>query len=202
MSGPWTLAVDFGTTSTVTAMLDASGRTEVLEVDGNRKIPSLVVVDKDGTIVVGAAAAGLARSMPQRTIRSPKGRLGDQVPVVVGGTPHQPATFVSAVLEHVLADAIRFQGCPPTESRLTYPATWNRPKRTRLLEAAAAAGYPNPELVAEPIAAALTHAHTEDLQIGDHVAVYDLGGGTFDTVVLLRTTACLLYTSPSPRDRG
>ena len=168
-------------------MADASGRSEVLEVDGNRKIPSMVVVDDDGTIVVGVAAAGLARSKPERTIRTPKDRLGDHVPVVVGGAPYQPVSFVSAVLEHVLADATRFQGSPPSRSRLTYPATWNRPKRVRLLEAAAKAGYPDPELVAEPIAAALTHAHIESLRIGDHVAVYDLGGGTFDTVVLLRT---------------
>lgn len=187
MSGPWTLAVDFGTTSTVTAMCGDDGAPEILEVDGNRKMPSMVVVDNDHTIVVGIAAAGLARSMPQRTIRTPKNRLGDAVPIVVGGTPFQPVAFVTSVLEHVLADATRFQGRPPTHSRLTYPATWNRPKRARLLEAAAKAGYPEPELVAEPIAAALTYADATTLGIGDHVAVFDLGGGTFDTVVLLRT---------------
>jgi len=169
VSGPWTLAVDFGTTSTVTAMGDDRGASEILEVDGNRKMPSMVVIDEDQTIVVGIAAGGLARSMPHRTIRTPKDRLGDAVPIVVGGTPYPPVAFVTAVLEHVLADATRFQGRPPTHSRLTYPATWNRPKRARLLEAAVKAGYPEPELVAEPIAAALTHAHVESLRVGDHV---------------------------------
>lgn len=187
MSGAWTLAVDFGTTSTVTAMCDDTGSPEILEVDGNRKMPSMVVVDNDHTIVVGIAAAGLARSMPQRTIRTPKNRLGDAVPIVVGGTPFQPVAFVTSVLKHVLDDATRFQGQPPTRTRLTYPATWNRPKRSRLLEAAVKAGYPEPELVAEPIAAALTYADATDLKVGDHVGVFDLGGGTFDTVVLRRT---------------
>ncbi len=187
MSRPWTLAVDFGTTSTVTAMCDDTGSPEILEVDGNRKIPSMVVVDDDHTIVVGVAAAGLARSMPQRTIRTPKNRLGDAVPIVVGGTPFQPVAFATSVLKHVLDNASRVQGQAPIRTRLTYPVTWNRPKQARLLEAAENAGYPEPELVAEPIAAALTYADATDLTVGGHVAVFDLGGGTFDTVVLRRT---------------
>ena len=159
----------------------------ILDVDGDRKMPSMVVVDDDHRIIVGIAAAGLARSMPQRTIRTPKNRLGDAVPIVVGGTPFQPVAFATSVLKHVLDTATRFRGHPPSRTRLTYPATWNRPKRTRLLEAAVKAGYPEPELVAEPIAAALTYADATDLAVGDHVGVFDLGGGTFDTVVLRRT---------------
>ncbi len=187
MSDEWTLAVDFGTTSTVTAIGVPDGPPEILEVDGDRKMPSMVVVDTDHAVVVGKAAAGLARSMPHRTIRTPKNRLGDAVPIVVAGTPFQAVTFVAAVLKHVLLDATRFQGSPPSNCRLTYPATWNRAKRDRLLEAAKAAGYPRAELVVEPIAAALTYADLTTLGVGDHVAVYDLGGGTFDTVVLQRT---------------
>lgn len=187
MSQPWTLAVDFGTTSTVAAMCDSKVVPVIVEVDGIPKMPSMVVVDDDHKIVVGVAATELARSIPHRAIRTPKNRLGDTVPIVVGGAPFEPVAFARSVLGHVLAEATRYQGCAPSHSRLTYPATWNRQQRDRLIEAAAQAGYPNPELVAEPIAAAMTHADITSLRVGDHVAVYDLGGGTFDTVVLKRT---------------
>jgi len=187
VTGNWTLAIDFGTTSTVAALGSDGHNPEIVEVDGQRNMPSVVVVAEDGRLVVGEAASVLSRTQPTRTVRTPKNRIGDQVPVVVAGQPHQPVTLVSAILEHVLREAVRHLDGMPTRTRLTYPATWNRPKRSRLLEAAAKAGLPDPELIAEPIAAALTYGDSATLSVGDHVVVYDLGGGTFDTVMLLRT---------------
>ncbi len=184
----WTLAIDFGTTATVAAVQIDGDRPEILEIGGERRLPSIVFIDDDGSIVVGHAAAGLAISRPDRAIRAPKGRLGEQVPVVLAGEAHQAVDLVSAVLASVSAEAERFVGSPPTRTRLTYPATWNRPRRSRLLEAAAKAGLPEPELIAEPVAAALTYSERANLPNDRHVAVYDLGGGTFDTAVL-RTTS-------------
>ncbi len=184
----WTLAIDFGTTATVAAVQTEGERPQILEVDGQRRLPSVVLVDDDGSIVVGSAAAGLASARPDRAVRAPKSRLGEQVPVVLGGQPHQATTLVAEVLRHVLAEAVRHQGGPPLRCRLTYPATWNRPQRARFLEAATKAGLPDPELVPEPVAAALTYAEQMSVPSGSHVAVYDLGGGTFDTAVLQSTT--------------
>lgn len=185
-SGSWILSVDFGTTSTVAAMTFANGATEVLEVDGERRTPSVVLVDDDGTLVVGNAAVGLAASRPDRTIRAPKRRLGDQTPVVLGGKPFAPVDLVAAILRHVLGEAERHVGSAPDRVRLTHPATWSRPLQQRLLEAAAKAGMPEAELVPEPVAAAMTAAD-QGIPEGDHIAIYDLGGGTFDTTVVRST---------------
>ncbi len=184
----WTLAIDFGTTATVAAVQIDGERPEILEIGGDRRLPSIVFIDDDGSIVVGQAAAGLAISRPDRAIRAPKGRLGEQVPIVLAGEAHQAVDLVSAVLASVLTEASRFVGGPPARTRLTYPATWNRPRRSRLLEAAAKAGLPEPELIAEPVAAALTYSQRGQLPDDGHVAVYDLGGGTFDTAVLQATS--------------
>lgn len=182
----WTLSVDFGTTSTVAALTFADGRTEVLEVDGERRTPSVVLVDDDGSLVVGAAAVGLATSRPERTIRAPKRRLGEQTPVVLGGKPFNPVDLVASILRHVMAEARRHVGSDPTAIRLTHPATWSRPLQQRLLEAAAKAGMTAVDLVPEPVAAAMASAD-RSLPTGSYIAVYDLGGGTFDTTVVQST---------------
>ncbi len=184
----WTLAVDFGTTATVAAIAAEGERPLILEMGGERRIPSVVFIDEDGTIVVGRAAAGLAVSRPDRAIRAPKSRLDDQVPLVLGGQPYRATTLVTSVLEAVLEEAVRHEGSRPTRTRLTYPATWNRPRRAKLLEAATRASMPDPVLIAEPVAAALTYAEAAAVPSGQFVAVYDLGGGTFDTAVLQSKT--------------
>lgn len=196
----WTLSIDFGTTSTVAALTFADGRTDVLEVDGERRTPSVVLVDDDGSLVVGAAAVGLAASRPERTIRAPKRRLGEQTPVVLGGKPFNPVDLVASILRHVIAEARRHVGSEPSSIRLTHPATWSRPLQQRLLEAAAKAGMANADLVAEPVAAAMASAD-RSLPVGSYVAVYDLGGGTFDTTVVQSTEAGYIVVGHPIGDR-
>ena len=180
----WTLAVDFGTSFTVAAVRVDGRPPETIEIAGERRIPSIVLVDEDGAIYVGRVAEDLAASRPGRTLRAPKRRLGDPAPVVLGGRPYQVVDLVAALLRHVYDEAVRHQGAPPSAVRLTHPATWSRPRLARLLEAAAKAGVPEALLVAEPVAAALSYAAESMVPDGEHVAVYDLGGGTFDTTVL------------------
>ena len=184
---PWTLAIDFGTTSTVTVIGVEGERPHVLEVGGDRRMPSIVYIDDDGSVLVGHVAAGLALSDPRRGIRGLKSRLGHPTPIVLAGEAHRAVDLVAEVLAFSLAEATRHQGSAPTQTRLTYPATWSRPRRSELLEAAAKAGLPEPTLIAEPVAAALTYGETVGIPDGSHVAVFDLGGGTFDTAVLLRS---------------
>ena len=74
----------------------------------------------------------------------------------------------------------------PSVVRLTHPARWGAKSLATLRQAARAAGFEDPEFVPEPVAAAL-HFASERLDVGEYVAVYDLGGGTFDTAVLRRT---------------
>jgi hypothetical protein len=94
---------------------------------------------------------------------------------------------IAAILRQVVNEALSLSGGePPTEIRLTHPARWGQTRLEKFGQAAAAAGIENPRFVPEPVAAAV-HFATERLSTGEHVAVYDLGGGTFDTAILERT---------------
>ena len=183
-TGPWTLAVDFGTSFTVAAVRSAERSPEVIEIGGDRRVPSVVFVDDDATLRVGRAAEDLAASRPGRAVRAPKRRLGEPAPVVLGGKPYQVVDLVAALLRYVYDEAVRHQGSAPSSIRLTHPASWSRPRMARLLEAAAKAGLGNVALISEPVAAAVAYAADVAVVDGSHVAVYDLGGGTFDMTLL------------------
>lgn len=178
----WTLAIDIGTTSTVVTTRVGSSRAEVVEVDGQRTIPSIVFVDDDGSLPVGTTAVQLAATRPDRAVRAPKRRLDDDGPIVVAGRALTAVELVAALLDHGAREALRRHGASPTVVRLTHPVAWSERARQRLEEAARRAGLFEPHLVAEPIAAA--HSLIERPPVGGRVAIYDLGGETFDTVAL------------------
>ncbi len=171
-----------GTTSTVVTTRRAGRSAEVVEVDGQRTIPSTVFVDDDGTLRVGMAALQLAAGRPDRAVRAPKRRLDDDGPIVVGGRALTSVELVAALIDHGAREAIRRHGSGPTEVWLTHPAAWSDLARNRLVQAAARAGLPEPRLLPEPIAAA--HSLVDPPPPGGRVAIYDLGGDTFDTVAL------------------
>src|SRR6478735_868731 len=184
LSQSWILSIDFGTSYTLVAAKVGDRAPEVLEIGGERRIPSVVMVEASGSIVVGRAADDLSGSNPTSTLRAPKNRLGDQAPVVLAGRPYQVVELVAALLRSVYDEAVAQMGGPPTEVRLTHPATWNRPRLNRLIEAARKAELPDPALVPEPVAAALAYAAEVGVPDGGRLVVYDLGGGTFDTAVV------------------
>ncbi|MCU1398645.1 MAG: heat shock protein 70 [Acidimicrobiales bacterium] len=179
----WVLAIDFGTSFTVAAAKVGERVPEVIEIAGERRMPTVVLIDGD-TVMVGRVAEDLSATNPKRVVRALKNRLGDQAPLILDGRPHQVVALVALVLRHVYDEAVAQIHSAPTEVRLTHPATWNRPWLNRLLEAAAKAGLPNPVLVPEPVAAAVSFANEIDIAAGDCIAVYDLGGGTFDSAVV------------------
>jgi molecular chaperone DnaK (HSP70) len=155
----WTLAVDFGTSYTVAAVR-VDGRTpQAIEIRGDRRVPSVVLVTDDGQssprIDVGRVAEDLSATRPGSVLRAPKRRLGEPAPVVLGGRPYQVVDLVGALLRDIYDEAVRHQGTPPTRVCLTHPATWSRPRLARLLEAAAKVGLPEVFLIAEPVAAGL-----------------------------------------------
>ena len=177
-------AIDFGTSYTVAAVQVDGRAPEVIEIGGERRIPSVVLVDPDGHLIVGRAADDLSVTHPAGTLRALKNRLGDQAPVIVSGRPHQVVALVAALLGDVYEQVLRQMGGPPREVRLSHPATWNQQRLGRLVEAATKAGLANPQLVPEPVAAALSYASEVGIATGQSVAVYDLGGGTFDSAVV------------------
>ncbi len=199
---PWVLGIDFGTSFTVAAYRMAGRAPEVVEIAGERRMPSVVLADENGTLVVGRSAENLAAAQPSRALRAPKARLGEPAPVILAGRAYAVVDLVAAQLQHVYAEAVRHQGGPPTEVRLTHPASWGRPRLNQLAEAAAKAGLPNPVPVPEPVAAAASYAEEVRVAEGDHVAVYDLGGGTFDTAVLQATgDGFVVVGRPAGEDR-
>lgn len=179
----WVLAIDFGTTHTTAASWRGT-HAEVIEVGGERRVPSVVYAADDGSLVVGRTAAELAAGEPGRALRASKGRLGEHAPAVLAGRAHDVTDIAAAVLGHVHAEAVRHVGLPPVEVRLTHPAAWSAPRREALLAAAHRARLPEPRLVPEPVAAAVAHAAEAAVPEGGHVLVYDLGGGTFDATAL------------------
>lgn len=181
----WSVAIDVGTTFCVVAARRAGGEPAVVEVAGQRRIPSVVVAEEDGTIVVGQAAENLAAANPARAVRAPKNRLGDPSPLVVGGRLYDATALIAELLRHLYDAAVsQHGGIPPTSVRLTHPASWGRPRLDQLRRAALQAGIVDPVLLAEPVAAALAYAHAHTVPDGTYLAVYDLGGGTFDAAVV------------------
>ena len=180
----WRLAIDFGTTATAAAI--HQGEAEIIQIEGMGRLPSLVMLGADGAPVAGAAAERQAAGAPDRVERTPKRRLGDRT-LLLGGQAADPVDLVAAVLRLVAVEARRHQGgSDPAEVVLTHPASWAGHRLAALREAARRAGLGEVTLLPEPVAAAM-HLADARISVGDHVAVYDLGGGTLDCAVLRRT---------------
>jgi hypothetical protein len=188
----WILAIDFGTTSTAAARRVA-GRVEPIQLEGAPQMPSMVFwrqgtgASATGHLVLGTEADELSPAAPWCLERAPKSRLaaGDET-MLLGDTELRVIEVIGQILHRVTDEALALSGGQrPAEVRLTHPARWQRTRLERLRAAAQSAGISDPVFVPEPVAAA-THFASERLSEGDHVAVYDLGGGTLDTAVLRR----------------
>jgi hypothetical protein len=183
----WTLAVDFGTSFTVAATA-GPGPAEPVYFGGRPTMPSGVFVEADGGLSTGAKAVNQRQLDPGRYIDTPKRPLGKGVPVILlSSGPVSVPRIVSAVIAEAAAEASeRRNGTAPPRTVLTHPATWDLELQQTLVTAAREAGLVEVRVLAEPVAAAL-HLGRDQCQPGDHIAVYDLGGGTFDAAVLRRT---------------
>jgi hypothetical protein len=181
----WTLSIDFGTTATVAAVVREDGRAELVDFGPTTRMPSGVFDHPTDGLVAGQRAANQAGADPARYVRTPKSHVGGGAPVRVAGQDLEVADLVAAVLKEAARVATqRAGGEPATRIILTYPARWATPATDQLREAAARAGLQGAELVPEPVAAGTAGATTT--AEGARVAVYDLGGGTFDAAVLER----------------
>ena len=180
------LGIDLGTTQTAAAVR-VDGRVEVVRLGGRRaEIPSLVFVKPDGGLLIGEAAERRGQSEPARLAREFKRRMGDPVPIMVGGSPFSAHALTAKLLRHVLDTVTSLQGGPPAAITVTHPANWGPYKKEQLDQAIKQADAGPVRLVSEPEAAALQHATARRIASGETVAVYDLGGGTFDVAVLRR----------------
>ncbi|MDT7741227.1 MAG: molecular chaperone DnaK, partial [Actinomycetota bacterium] len=185
------LGIDLGTTFTAAAvrvearpgMPEPGVRVVGLE-RGTVQVPSVLLVDDDGSLLVGSDAEDRAPGAPQRVVREFKRRLGDDTPIVVGGESFS-ADGVAAEMVRWTADRVaEIQGAEPRRIAVAHPAGWGAYRRRVFTEALVEVGLHDVVLLTEPEAAAAAHAATGRLPRGRTVAVYELGGGTFDAAVV------------------
>jgi molecular chaperone DnaK len=180
----YSLGVDLGTTF-VGAAISRDTQVEMFTL-GDRSVvaPAMVYLGADGTLVTGDAAGRRAASDPDRVGREFKRRLGDPTPVTLGGQPFPVTELLGALLRDTVTKISETEGAPPDRAVLTHPANWGSFRRGLFREVPGLAGLSDVLTITEPEAAAVHYAATRDLADGATVAVYDLGGGTFDATVL------------------
>ena len=178
------LGVDLGTTFVAAAIANES-RVEMFTL-GDRAVvtPAVVYLREDGTLVSGDAAGRRAVSSPDRIGREFKRRLGDPTPVMLGGGSYAVTALLGTLLHDVVTRVTETEGGKPDSVVLTHPANWGPFRRELFEEVPQVAGLTETRTVTEPEAAAAHYAASRHLADGEIIAVYDLGGGTFDATVL------------------
>ena len=182
------LGIDFGTSNTVAMIRTPDSRMRPLLFDGSPLLPSALYFNTDGKVLVGRDAERNARLDPARFEPNPKRRIDDGE-VFIGDHPMPVPRLFAHVLSLVNTEARRQLGAAPDEVRLTHPARWGERRRSLLVEATRISGLGTPRLIAEPVGAAsyFTAVLGSAVPVGRSLAIYDLGGGTFDATVVRRT---------------
>ena len=183
----YALGVDLGTTFTAAAIHE-DGRAQMATL-GTRsaEIPSVVFVKDDHTVLAGEVATRRAVAEPDRVAREFKRRIGDSTPIVVGNETFSAEALMSQLLATVVGIVSERQGNEPGHVTVSHPANWGPYKKSLLESSIAQSGLDRFSTITEPMAAAIHYAVAERIDEGEVVAVYDLGGGTFDAAVLRRT---------------
>ncbi len=185
------LGIDLGTTYTAAAVCRSNDRRwvepEVVNL-GTRgaTVPSVLFVAPDGSVMVGDAAERRAVTDPDRVVREFKRRIGDPTPVVVAGRAWAPEELSARLVRWVVDQVAEREGGSAARIAVTHPASWGQHKKELLAAALAGQGL-TVTFLAEPQAAALHYAANERVAGGSTIAVYDLGGGTFDAAVVRKS---------------
>ncbi|MEK7406346.1 MAG: Fe-S protein assembly chaperone HscA [Acidobacteriota bacterium] len=198
------VGIDLGTTNSLVAFMDLTGPAVIPGDDGDRLVPSVVHHGRSGEITVGNPARRLLITEPERTVYSVKRLMGRGVADVreelrlfpfriaagsesvirleLGGRTLTPPEISASILRQLRKNAEAFLGEPVSQAVVTVPAYFNDAQRQATKDAGRIAGLEVLRLVNEPTAAAL--AYGLDKRKDGIVAVYDLGGGTFDISIL------------------
>ena len=198
------IGIDLGTTNSVVAVVEGTEPRVITNEEGARTTPSVVGYTKDGDRVVGTPARRQAVTNPQNTISSSKRFIGSKMSEVkkiakkmpytvksgqggtcvieVDGKTLSPAQISAQILLKLKRSAERHLGHDVTEAVITVPAYFNDSQRQATKDAGKIAGLEVKRIINEPTAAAL--AYGMDKEGERKVAVFDLGGGTFDISIL------------------
>ncbi|MFQ5831656.1 MAG: molecular chaperone DnaK [Candidatus Thorarchaeota archaeon] len=176
------VGIDLGTTNSGIAYMVGGKPTIITSAEGGRLTPSVVGITPKGEIVVGELAKRQAVSMPKRTVRSIKRKMGQDYKVKIGDKEYTPQEISAMILTKLKKDAEAFLGEEIVRAVITVPAYFNDSQRQATKDAGQIAGLEVLRIVNEPTASALAY----NLEKGEElkVLVYDLGGGTFDVSIL------------------
>ena len=201
-----TVGIDLGTTFSLVATMEGGEAVIITNREGERLTPSVVAMDKKGERQVGLLAKRQAITNPENTIFSIKRLIGRKfgdaevqndikrlpykiveasngdAKVVMGGKEYSPAEISAMILQKLKLDAEAFLGDKVTDAVITVPAYFNDSQRQATKDAGTIAGLNVIRIVNEPTASAL--AYGMDKKKEEMIAVYDLGGGTFDVSIL------------------
>jgi actin-like ATPase involved in cell morphogenesis len=186
------LGIDVGSAFTVAAICreDAGRRAlpEVVPLGGRSALVSSVVyLGPDGQVIVGEAAERRAATDPDRVVREFKRRIGAEVPMVIAGVSHSASEIAALVVGWVVERVAQREREPAQGITITHPAHWGADKIQALADALRAVDVPEVMFCTEPQAAA-SYSTQERVDTGSTIAVYDLGGGTFDAAVVRKTS--------------
>ena len=201
------IGIDLGTTNSVVAVMEGGEPTVIASAEGGRTVPSVVAFTKTGERLVGQLAKRQAVTNPANTIYSIKRFMGrrwddsetkrakelvsygvekdaksDGLVVKVGDKTYSPPEISAMVLQKLKADAEAYLGEKVTEAVITVPAYFDDTQRQATKDAGRIAGLEVRRIINEPTASAL--AYGLDKKHDEKIAVYDLGGGTFDISIL------------------
>ncbi|MBY0525304.1 MAG: Hsp70 family protein [Gemmataceae bacterium] len=175
------VGIDLGTTNSEVAYV-RDGQPRVLEEDGDPILPSFVGLSEDGKLLVGKAARNQWVLAPERTVKSIKRKMGQDVKVRLGEQEFRPQEISAMILRSLRDRASAQLGVPVKKAVITVPAYFNDAQRQATREAGELAGLEVVRILNEPTAASLTYDPSQrELQ---RMLVYDLGGGTFDVSIV------------------
>ncbi|MCK5320507.1 molecular chaperone DnaK [Candidatus Parcubacteria bacterium] len=199
------LGIDLGTTNSAMAIMEG-GKPKILEnAEGNRTTPSIVAISKSGERLVGQTAKRQAVTNPENTVFAVKRLIGRKfedeevqkdaktapykivksnggVKVSMNGKDYSPQEVSAMILSKLKTDAEAKLGEKITEAVITVPAYFSDAQRQATKDAGKIAGLEIKRIINEPTAAALAYGFEK--KKGEQIAVYDLGGGTFDVSIL------------------
>ena len=178
------IGIDLGTTNSVVAVMEGGEPVVISNAEGSRLTPSVVGFSKNGERLVGQLAKRQAVSNPDRTVVSIKRHMGEgNYKVNIDGKSYTPQEISAMILQKLKTDAEAYLGETVTDAVITCPAYFTDSQRQATKDAGKIAGLEVKRIINEPTAAAL--AYGMDKSKGDSkIAVYDLGGGTFDVSII------------------
>jgi molecular chaperone DnaK len=200
------IGIDLGTTNSVVAVMEGGDPVVIPNAEGGRTTPSVVAFTKDGERLVGQVARRQAITNPKNTLFSIKrfmGRRGDEVEAEKGRVPYEirpdsqgrvevhvanadktftPPEISAMILQKMKQTAEDYLGSEVTQAVVTVPAYFNDAQRQATKDAGKISGLEVLRIINEPTAAAL--AYGLDKKKDEKIAVYDLGGGTYDISIL------------------